>query len=360
MINFIKQRNFPELKYDGMVNDKMMKIEYEGERYNVIDVFSDFGCVPFPSYYDFYGNVFLPSLLFEQYKIEFAKYINRFIPSNYSIYYQTSGAECTELALKIAINEIKERGEHPEIVAFHNDFHGRTMASLNVSFVPHYYKNNIPDYLDTTFKLFTYNSIIDIINNKNIKIVIADSLGQGDGDLKMRDMYLLKKLKKERPDIIIILDETQLYMRNGKTLFAWQMIDGFKPDIFFSAKGVANGLPLGLVFIDGYLNKWIDGGKHHSTFGGEPIVLRNAINILKKWSSLEFSDFHLHPDFIGLPFLFVVDDIKNESFFIDMLKRGWLVSPLRLSKGFCKIAPPLSINKGDYNRLKKDILELRQ
>jgi acetylornithine/LysW-gamma-L-lysine aminotransferase len=56
---------------------------------------------------------------------------------------------------------------------------------------------------------------------------------------------------------------------------------GVVPDILCTAKALANGLPIGLTLVTEAISEVIPAGAHGSTFGGNPLVARGALETLR-------------------------------------------------------------------------------
>ena len=79
--------------------------------------------------------------------------------------------------------------------------------------------------------------------------------------------------------MLLIVDEVQSGMgRTGK----WFAIEhaGVEPDLVATAKGIASGLPLGVVVARSVLMSWPPGA-HASTFGGNPVACAAALATIK-------------------------------------------------------------------------------
>jgi len=87
----------------------------------------------------------------------------------------------------------------------------------------------------------------------------------------------------DRHGILLVADEIQCGAgRTGK----WWAIEhtGVEPDIIVSAKGIASGMPLGIMLTRASLMDWVP-GSHASTFGGNPICIEAALatmNVLER------------------------------------------------------------------------------
>ena len=54
---------------------------------------------------------------------------------------------------------------------------------------------------------------------------------------------------------------------------------GVEPDIICSAKGIASGMPLGVMISKAEIMDWVP-GSHASTFGGNPVCMAAALATL--------------------------------------------------------------------------------
>jgi 4-aminobutyrate aminotransferase len=78
--------------------------------------------------------------------------------------------------------------------------------------------------------------------------------------------------------ILLVADEVQSGVgRTGK----WWAIEhtGVQPDIVCMAKGIASGMPLGVVISKAEVMDWVP-GSHASTFGGNPVCIAAALATL--------------------------------------------------------------------------------
>jgi 4-aminobutyrate aminotransferase len=82
----------------------------------------------------------------------------------------------------------------------------------------------------------------------------------------------------DKHGILLVVDEVQSGVgRTGK----WWAVEhtGVHPDIVCSAKGIASGMPLGVVISKAEVMDWVP-GSHASTFGGNPVCIAAALATL--------------------------------------------------------------------------------
>jgi 4-aminobutyrate aminotransferase len=90
----------------------------------------------------------------------------------------------------------------------------------------------------------------------------------------------MKELRRicDKYGILLVADEVQSGVgRTGK----WWAIEhtGVQPDMVCMAKGIASGMPLGVVMTKAEVMDWVP-GSHASTFGGNPVCIAAALATL--------------------------------------------------------------------------------
>jgi acetylornithine/succinyldiaminopimelate/putrescine aminotransferase len=104
---------------------------------------------------------------------------------------------------------------------------------------------------------------------------------QGESGIIVPPKGYLKSVKEfcDAHNLLLIIDEVQSGMGRTGKFFAHQW-EGIKPDIITLAKGIANGLPLGAVICSKEVGDEIKPGNHGSTFGGNPIAVSAANEVV--------------------------------------------------------------------------------
>ena len=193
---------------------------------------------------------------------------------NYNLFLCNSGAEANENALKLASFVTGKS----RIVSFTNSFHGRTSAAVAVTDN----KNiNAPINLQQEVTFLPLNDIEFVIHElgkNDVAAVIIEGI-QGVGGLDEGTTEFFQEVQEicNKKKVPLILDEIQSgYGRSGK-FFAFQH-HNIQPDIITTAKGMANGFPIGGVLIsDKYEAKF---GMLGTTFGGNHLACAAAISVL--------------------------------------------------------------------------------
>ncbi|WP_278363578.1 aminotransferase class III-fold pyridoxal phosphate-dependent enzyme [Leuconostoc lactis] len=178
---------------------------------------------------------------------------------DYTAYFANSGAEANEAAIKLA----RLVTGKSTIISFTNSFHGRTYAAMSATG-----QDSIHAGLPMLTG-FTYAKFNDIAS---VKALITDDtaaimleLVQGEGGVFPANPAFVAEL--------VALAQTGMG-RTG-TRFAFEQY-GFTPDIFTTAKGLANGIPIGAMLAKNEFAPALAYGTHGSTFGGNPLAMSAA------------------------------------------------------------------------------------
>ena len=187
-----------------------------------------------------------------------------------------SGAEAVEGAIKIA-RLLRGRSE---LIATRGAFHGRTFGALSATWNPRYRKGFDP--LLPGISHVPYNDI------QALEAAISDSTAailvevvQGEGGVVPSSSEYLQSLRRlcDQHGALLILDEIQTGLGRTGHWFACQHYDVI-PDMICLGKGIAGGLPMGVVAWKRSLGT-LPNGSHGSTFGGNPLVCAAALVTLQ-------------------------------------------------------------------------------
>jgi 4-aminobutyrate aminotransferase/(S)-3-amino-2-methylpropionate transaminase len=203
-------------------------------------------------------------------------------------FFANSGAEAIEGAMKLAR---LYSGKH-EFVALQGSFHGRTWGTLSitgnvgrkrrggpyapgVSFAPAPYvyranRSNDPE----AFARECANAVDDVIRYQtsgDVAALIAEPV-MGEGGIVVPPENYFRELKKvlDRHGILLSADDVQSRFRRTGRMFAIEHY-GVVPDFLVTAKGIANGFPLGAFTTRPDIAAAYQPGDHLSTFGGNPV-----------------------------------------------------------------------------------------
>ncbi len=198
-------------------------------------------------------------------------------------FFCNSGAEANEAAIKLArLHGHKRKVRHPTIIVTEGSFHGRTLATLTATGNRKIQAGFEP--LVQGFNRVPFNDIDAVrqvgANNAEVVAVLVEPV-QGESGIVIPDSGYLKALRTlcDEHGWLLMLDEIQTGMcRTGKW-FAFQH-EGILPDVMTLAKGLGNGMPIGVCLARGEAAGTLQAGSHGSTFGGNPLACRAALAVL--------------------------------------------------------------------------------
>ena len=199
------------------------------------------------------------------------------------VFFGNSGAEANEAAIKIARLHGRKRGiKSPTVIVTDQSFHGRTMATLTATGNRKAQAGFEP--LLTGFVRAPYNDSATVeqiaANNPDIAAILVEPV-QGESGINIPDDGYLDALRRicDANDWLLMLDEVQT--GNGRTgrFFAYQHT-GCLPDVVTTAKGLGNGIPIGVCLARGDAAEMFQPGHHGSTFGGNFIACAAAHAVL--------------------------------------------------------------------------------
>jgi len=198
------------------------------------------------------------------------------------VFFCNSGAEANEAAIKLARKYSKTAfGAHKgEILTFHHSFHGRTLATLTATAQPKYQEGFGPlpggfRYVDA----FTPEAVREAVSARTCAIMIEPI--QGEGGVRPVPPDFLQWLRDfcDEMGLLLIFDEVQTGAGRTGQWLAWHSL-GVKPDIVTMAKALGGGLPIGATLASEEVAAAFSPGAHGSTFGGNPVVARVALEVV--------------------------------------------------------------------------------
>jgi 4-aminobutyrate aminotransferase len=209
-----------------------------------------------------------------------------------------SGTESVEGALKLA----RYVTGRPRFIGFLGGFHGRSMGSLAFTsskytqqsgFFPTMPGVTHVPYPNVYRPLFAGSdqgtAVLDYIEKvlfqsnvpaREVAAILVEPI-QGEGGYLVPPDGFLAGLRAlcDRHGILLIFDEVQSGIGRTGRMFACQHW-GVAPDIMTLAKGLASGLPMGLVVARRELMEKWQRGAHGNTFGGNPLCCAAALATL--------------------------------------------------------------------------------
>ncbi|OGQ08126.1 MAG: hypothetical protein A3G32_08245 [Deltaproteobacteria bacterium RIFCSPLOWO2_12_FULL_40_28] len=205
-----------------------------------------------------------------------------------------SGTESLEAALKLArYSSIKAKGSNAyEIIACEDSFHGRSLGALSATMQEKYQTGFGP--LVPGFVKAPYNDCpaLETLVTKNTAAILLEPI-QGEGGVRIPHPDYLTQVRKLCDDkkIYFILDEVQTGIGRTGSLFAYEKNyekNAMKPDILCLAKGLGSGFPIGATLVNKNIADSITPGTHASTFGGNALASRIALETLNIISQKSF------------------------------------------------------------------------
>lgn len=197
-----------------------------------------------------------------------------------------SGTEAVETAIKAARRwGYFEKGvpeDKAEIIACHNNFHGRSITIVSFSTREKYKEGYGP--FTPGFEVVEYGDIDaleEAIGPNTVGFLLEPM--QGEGGIVAPPSGYLAEAKElcEENDVLFIADEIQTGLGRTGKMFAcdWEDVD---PDIYILGKALSAGVyPVSAIAADKEVMDVFDPGSHGSTFGGNPLGVAAATRALE-------------------------------------------------------------------------------
>ncbi|AIF69289.1 4-aminobutyrate aminotransferase [Palaeococcus pacificus DY20341] len=234
-----------------------------------------------------------------------AQKLSELAPGDFAkkVAYQNSGAEANEVMMKL----VKYGTGRKRFIAFYHAFHGRTQAVLSLTAskwvqqerffptmpgvehipYPNPYRNpwHIDGYADPKELI---NRVLEFLEDYVFKHVPPEEVGaivfepiQGEGGYVVPPKDFFKDLKKLADKYGILLADDEVQMGVGRTGKFWAIEHfGIAPDTIQFGKAIGGGIPLA-----GCIHRadiaFDKPGRHASTFGGNPVAIEAAIEVVE-------------------------------------------------------------------------------
>jgi 4-aminobutyrate aminotransferase len=202
-------------------------------------------------------------------------------------FFANSGAEAVEGAIKLA----RLYTGKSEIVALTTSFHGRTWMASSITGNASRKRGGAPYAPGVAFAPAPYafrskttngdelakecaralEDVLRFCTSGDVAAFIAEPV-LGEGGIIVPPPNYFTEVKKvlDEHGILFIADEVQSGFGRTGTMFAIEDY-GVEPDILVTAKGIANGFPLGAFTTRDEIAGAFLPGDHLSTFGGNPV-----------------------------------------------------------------------------------------
>ena len=200
-----------------------------------------------------------------------------------NMFFCNSGAEANEAAIKLARRYGDRKGiAQPKMIVLDGAFHGRTIGALSATG-----NAKIRQGFGPLLEGFVRVPANDLPAIEQLGEPFADVVAvmvepiQGEGGIKPLAPDYLKSLRDmcTANDWFLIFDEVQTGNgRCGSTYLFEQL--AVVPDVLLTAKGLGNGLPIGVCMARGAAAQQLGPGDHGSTYGGNPLCCAAAVAVL--------------------------------------------------------------------------------
>jgi len=286
------------------------------------------------------------------------------------VFFQNSGAEATEAAIKFARRYFYSKGQPRKnrVLCINNSFHGRTLATIFASNSKKATEGFGPkvDGFDH-FSFGDHKNLEKSITSRTAAIMVETILGEGG--IKVIPDYCLVGLRKlcNKKKILLILDEVQCGIGRSGKFFAFEHAK-IKPDIVPIAKGIGGGFPIGAVLVNKKVASGMKPGTHGSTFGGNPLAMsagnavmdvmfkKGFLSSIAKNGKYFLKGLHMlkekYPKIIkevrGKGLLIGLCLHKDQTKFIQKLIDNKLLT-IRAAENVVRLLPPLNVTKQEIN-----------
>ncbi|TNE35618.1 MAG: aspartate aminotransferase family protein, partial [Alphaproteobacteria bacterium] len=166
--------------------------------------------------------------------------------------------------------------ERWRLITFEGAFHGRTLATIAAAG-----QDKLLVGFGPVVDGFDHVPVGDI---EKVKAAITDETAgiliepvMGEGGIQVVDTSFLRDLRKlcDERGLLLMFDEIQTGMGRTGKLFAYEHA-GITPDILTSAKALGGGFPVGACLAVEKVAKAMTVGSHGSTYGGNPLAMAVA------------------------------------------------------------------------------------
>jgi acetylornithine/succinyldiaminopimelate/putrescine aminotransferase len=226
-------------------------------------------------------------------RARFLKEIGRMFPGDLCCFYwQNSGGEAVDKALKIAKAYTGQTG----VVAFEGGFHGRTHGAVSVTHNPDY---RLPFGLEAEpwvhFVPFNDANAVEAQLSEGGKRIVILELVQGEeGGVRGAAPDFVRELRAlcDRYEALLIIDEVQTgfgRVATGKGMWFASQVYGIVPDLLVVGKSFGGGYPVTAVVAPPHISGAMKPGYDGSTFGGNPMAMTAALIATRQMKTLNLT-----------------------------------------------------------------------
>lgn len=197
-------------------------------------------------------------------------------------FFCNSGAEANEAAIKLVRKRAKavKGPDCYEILVTDNSFHGRTLGTLAATGNPRYRIGFEP--LPAGFRFVPFDDLEAMqgaVTDSTAAILVEPV--QGEAGVLLPSPAYLKGLRAlcDAHGLLLVFDEVQTGIGRTGRMFAYEHA-GVRPDVVTLAKGVAGGVPAGVMLATEEAAAHFVPGDHGSTFGGNALAAAAVCAVL--------------------------------------------------------------------------------
>jgi len=214
-------------------------------------------------------------------------------PSLCCFYWQNSGGEAVDKALKIGKAYTGKTG----VVAFEGGFHGRTHGAVAVTHNPAYRQPfglssepwvHFAPYGDL-------NAVDALLSRAGVGSVILELVQGEEAGVRPADPVFAQGLREmcDHHQAVLIVDEVQTgFGRVARTAGDWFASQryGIEPDIMTIGKSFGGGYPVTAVVTNPEISERMKPGYDGSTFGGNPMAMTAALIATRQMRRLNLTE----------------------------------------------------------------------
>lgn len=229
---------------------------------------------------------------------EYEKFITQFFGYD-KVLPMNTGVEAVETAIKLARRwgyDVKQiPANQAKMVFVEGNFHGRTISSISASTDPTSYEGFGP--LVPGYVIVPYNDLKAIENaftDPHVAGIVFEPI-QGEAGVVVPDEGYVKGIRAlcDKHNVLMCADEVQTGLaRTGKMLACDH--ENVRPDVLILGKALSGGtIPVSAVLADDEIMLTIQPGEHGSTYGGNPLACKvaiEALNVLRDEKMAENSE----------------------------------------------------------------------
>ena len=199
-----------------------------------------------------------------------------------TVFFQNSGAEALECAIKMARKYQSACGkpERYRIITFEGAFHGRTLATIAAAGNKKYLEGFGPPVEGFDNVPFNDLDAVKRAIGPETAAILVEPI-QGEGGVRVASSTFLRGLRQlcDQHGLLLVFDEVQTGIARTGEMFAYERY-GVTPDVMALAKALGSGFPIGACLATTEASKGMTVGSHGSTFGGNPLAMAVANAVL--------------------------------------------------------------------------------